>query len=236
MRNYWVKIALGALGIFAIGMVLISIVRSGIDRVHTVVEGSGPISIPLKIIPFTLAGDRLGRLERLKLHRTQPNVVSRVELEIELKDSLMALGLEGCRLAADFEDDSPTGEVATRRRSFSEGTFWCVGKEDSANSDLVEYGEARFRPGDVVVPLLLTQGLVEELRDFDLGGNASEHAESVAEAEAESVAAEAERAAAEAQRRQVRNHLVDSLRAEGRRRADSALEVLRSAADTLRPR
>jgi hypothetical protein len=233
MRNYWIKIALGALGIFAIGMVLVSIVRSGIDRVHTVVEGSGPISIPLKIIPFTLAGDKLGRLERLRLHREQPNVVSRVELEIELKDSLMALGLEGCRLAANFEDDSPTGEVPVPRRSFSEGTFWCVGQEDSANPDLIEYGEATFRPGNVVVPLLLTRGLVDELRDFEFGSDA---AEAAAEAEAESLAAQAESAAAEAQRRQVRNHLVDSLRAEGRRRADSALQVLRGVADSARPR
>ena len=56
MRNYWLKILLGALGIFAIGMIGVSLVRGGIAKVHSVVEGDGPITIPLGLIPFVLRG------------------------------------------------------------------------------------------------------------------------------------------------------------------------------------
>src|SRR5687767_14130136 len=100
MRNNWLKIILGALGIFVVGMIGVTLPRSGIAKVNSVVEGEGPITIPLGLIPFVLAGERLGNLDHVTLHRESPNHVSEVELEIELTDSLLAQGLSGCRLAA----------------------------------------------------------------------------------------------------------------------------------------
>ena len=52
MRNYWVRIALGALGIFAVGMIGLTLVHRGLAKVNDVVTGKGPISIPLSLIPF----------------------------------------------------------------------------------------------------------------------------------------------------------------------------------------
>ena len=107
MRNYWMRIALGALAIFIVGMLGLSLVRRGIGSVRGVVQGSGPISIPLAFIPFQLNGDKLGSLERVTLEREAPNHVTRVELEVKLSDSVLARGLEGCRLAANLESQSP---------------------------------------------------------------------------------------------------------------------------------
>ena len=72
MRNYWLKILLGALGIFAVGMIGVTMVRSGIAKVNSVVHGDGPITIPLGLIPFALAGERLGKLDHVTLHREAP--------------------------------------------------------------------------------------------------------------------------------------------------------------------
>ena len=114
MLNYWFKILLGALGIFAVGMIGVSIVRGGIAKVHSVVEGDGPITVPLGLVPFVLAGERLGTLDHVTLHRESPNHVSEVELAVNLGDSLLAQGLSGCRLVANIEGDSKQRGVNIR--------------------------------------------------------------------------------------------------------------------------
>ena len=136
MRNYWMRIALGAVAIFIVGMIGLSLVRRGLGTVHGVVHGSGPISIPLAFIPFQLNGDKLGTLQRVTLQREAPNRVTSVELEIKLSDSLLARGLEGCRLAANVESDSAGGKgVNIHGGPFKEGSFWCA-KDDSTSAGL----------------------------------------------------------------------------------------------------
>jgi hypothetical protein len=170
MRNYWFKILLGALGIFAVGMIGVSIVRGGIAKVHSVVEGDGPITVPLGLVPFVLAGERLGKLDHVTLHRESPNHVSGVELTVNLGDSLLAQGLSGCRLVANIEGDNNERGVNLRvgRDSLERNAFSCLAG-DSTPSELVEYGTAIFNPGEVEVPLLLPAELVTELQSLDFG-------------------------------------------------------------------
>jgi hypothetical protein len=230
MRNYWMRIALGALAIFTVGMVARALITRGIGGVKGVVEGSGPITIPLAFIPFQLGGDKLGTLERVTLERTSPRSVSSVRLEVKLSDSMLARGLEGCRLAA-----SPDNKDGRRRVEAS--TFWCADAA-ATDADMVEYGQAVFRPGEVTVPLYLPEDLVEELQNLDFGEDsaaaiAEAQAEAIMETEAES-AMTAERSVtgpAPAERRR----MLDSLRAEGRRRADSVRQVLTQMADSMAP-
>jgi hypothetical protein len=172
MRNYWLKIILGALGIFVVGMIGVTLARSGIAKVNSVVEGEGPITIPLGLIPFVLAGERLGNLDHVTLHRESPNHVSEVELEIELTDSLLAQGLSGCRLAALFEGDSAEPGVNIRMQEDHAGAFHCV-PGDSTPADLTEYGVAVFQPGDIEVPLLLPMEVVAELQSLDFGDDSA---------------------------------------------------------------
>jgi len=228
MKNYWMRIALGAAAIFIVGMLGVTLVRRGIGRVHGVVHGSGPISIPLAFIPFKLNGDKLGSLERVTFLRDAPNRVTRVELEVKLSDSVLARGLEGCRLAANLDSETPGPPgINVHRGPFAEGSFWCA-KEDSADVALVEYGQAVFHPGDVAVPLLLPRSLVDELQNIDLGHDSTPP---VAKAEVDSIMAATELSADA-----VRGRMIDSLRVEGRRRADSARGMPRQMADSARSR
>lgn len=216
MRNYWMRIALGAAGIFVVGMIGVSLVGHGLGKVRGVVHGSGPISIPLAFIPFQLNGDKLGTLERVTLEREAPNQVSRVELEVKLSDSLLARGLEGCRLAANMHPDSAEHPgVSVNKGPFPQGSFWCA-QGDSADG-LVEYGEAVFNPGDVTVPLFLPQGLVAELQNLDFGEDSTPAAN---RPNVDSIVAAAKLTAQSA--KVVSKSLIDSLRAEGQRRGDSA--------------
>jgi hypothetical protein len=232
MRNYWMRIALGAAAIFIVGMVGLSLVRRGLGTVHGVVHGSGPISIPLAFIPFKLNGDKLGTLQRVTLQREAPNRVTSVELEVKLSDALLARGLEGCRLAANIESDT-TGSSGVNLHGgpFKDGSFWCA-TDDSTSEGLVEYGHAVFHPGDVKVPLLLSEGLVDDLQDLDLDDDSTPP---VDQAQLDSVVAAAERIG-DSVKAAVHARMGDSLRAEGRRRGDSARSVVGRMADSGRGR
>jgi hypothetical protein len=169
MRNYWFKILLGAFGIFAIGMIGVTIARSGIAKVNSVVHSDEPITIPLGLVPFALAGERLGKLDHVTLYRESPDHVSEVELTVNLADSLLAQGLSECRLVADIEGDKGHRGVDIRVANdrMNQHAFSCL-PGDSTPADYVEYGTAIFNPGEVEVPLLLPVGLVTELQSLDL--------------------------------------------------------------------
>ena len=231
MRNYWLKILLGALGVFAIGMIGVSLVRGGIAKVGSVVEGDGPITIPLGLIPFVLAGERLGKLDRVTLHRESPSRVSGVELRVNLSDSLLAQGLAGCRLAANFEGDSSDRGVNIRVSRDDNGAFHCV-PVDSTPADLVEYGVAVFQPGDVEVPLLLPADVVTELQSLDFAHHSTrasgdDSSSQIVVPNADSIKAEVVR--------QLEG--VDSIRSSARRFGDSVrAEALKRMAEQADPR
>jgi hypothetical protein len=223
MRNYWLRILLGALGIFAVGLIGVSIVRGAHRKIHRVVEGSGPITIPLGLIPFVLAGERLGNLDHVTLHRESPSHVSAVELEVDLSDSLLAQGLSGCRLAANFEGDSTDKGVNIRVNRDHNNAFRCVA-EDSTPPDLIEYGVVIFQPGDVEVPLLLPAEVVTELQSLDFGNDsaragAGDSSAGIPVPNADSIRADVARQLKMADSvRSSASRFADSVRAEARKR------------------
>jgi hypothetical protein len=248
MRSYWLRILLGAFGIFCLGMIVISIFRHGRSRVESVIASSEPLSIPLPFVPFQVNGSKLGQLERLTVNRESPKKVSSIELQVKMDDSLVAKGLAGCRLAANIESDSAKpGNVNVHMNRLDEKTFFFCIKEDSG---YVEMGTATLTPGDVELPLLLPESLADHLRNGDWASDADSsdaieaRADSIAEAAeaiADSAAAKAERASEKAQakaqalsERQIR--LGDSLRAEGLRRGDSIRRAMSRMADSLQAR
>jgi len=236
MRNYWLRIFLGAFAIFAIGMVGVTIVRKGIARVHKVVDSADPLSIPLAFVPFVLSGERLGNLEQVVVHRSSPREVNGVELEIDLADSLVAAGLSGCTLAANFESDSTEPGINIKASREGKDTFSCI-SSDSPPANMVAFGEAVFQPGEVRVPLYVPQELVTELNQ----ALAQDSISSDLEADADSLTDLAELKSDSALQNAVRSadsvgragrRLGDSLRAAALRHADSAHAELRRMADS----
>jgi hypothetical protein len=243
MRNYWLRIAFGAVAIFTVGMIGVTLTRRGVGRVRGVVQGSGPITLPIAFVPFKLDGQKLGTVNKVVLLRDAPKRISAVELELKLKDSMLARGLEGCRLAANLSDEHKRGEVRIRTGSLSSGVFSCLRAGDST-SEFQEFGRAVFQPGDVSVPLLLPNDIVDDLKHGDFGSQ-FEDSTAAAEARADSISEAAEARAdsisamAEARADSVlalSERLTDSLRNEGRRRADSTRRALGHMADSIRRR
>jgi hypothetical protein len=241
MRSYWTRILLGALAIFSIGMIGVTMGRRGMLKVHEVVAGSGPISIPLPFVPFQLEGHKLGRVERLVVNRQAPKKVSSLNVEVKLDDSLVAQGLAGCRLAANLEDDSSRpGNVNVHVNRLGHKAFFFCATSDSA---LEEFGTVTLRPGGVTVPLLVPQSLADDLRKGEWGDDADstdalqQRAESLSDIAQERADSLAE---VQAQRAEgappIPSKLGDSLRAEGRRRADSLRRAMGRMADSLQRR
>jgi hypothetical protein len=246
MRNYWLRIILGAVVVFTVGMVGITLARQGIGRVRGVVEGSGPITLPVAFIPFKLQGQKLGTVSKVVLERDAPKQIAGVELEVKLADSAVARGLEGCRLAANLDKDSARAGGDIRVESLS-SVFRCLQNGDTL-PEFEEFGRAVFQPGDVTVPLLLPTDIVSDLRQGHFDSSAADSIGALAEARADSIAdaaeakadsiADAAQARAEstvaAQQKQAaadlarHSRFLDSLRREGLRRADSARHATRS--------
>jgi hypothetical protein len=239
MRNYWLRIALGALAIFTVGMVGITLARQGMGHVKHVVEGTGPLTLPLAFIPFSLDGQRLGNVSRVVLQRDAPKQISAVELEAKVRDSAVARGLEGCRLLARFDQDQAPRRIRIQNGDFSPGVFTCARAGDSTPG-YQEFGRAVFQPGHVSVPLLLPDDMVKDLREGHFDSSSEDSIGDAAEAQAESIGDAAEARAdsiaeaAESRAESIVAHsqrLVDSLREEGERRADSARRANRRTSD-----
>jgi hypothetical protein len=238
MRNYWLKILLGALAIFAVGMIGVSLARRGIAGVERVVASDQPLTIPLGLVPFELQGERLGKLDHVTLMRKSPNEVTAVELEVRLADSLVARGLQGCRLVANMETKGDSG-VDIHVGPKSPAVFYCAGAGDSAEADLLENGHAVLQPGDVEIPLLLTRDMVKELQHIDFGKGGPD----AAEARADSIAAASEERgdsiSAAVQKALTlegkdRQRVLDSIKSNARRLGDSLRAVGLRQADSAR--
>jgi len=235
MRNYWIRILLGALVIFAIGMVGVTLIRHGVVKVNNVVHGSGPISLPLAFIPFEIGGSRLGMLDRVTLERTAPKQISSVRVEIKLEDSLVAQGLSECKLAANFDAsrDGAKG-VHIRTEAGVGGTFRCL-KGGESDSALVEFGQAILQPGGVTLALLLPKDLVADLQTGNFLSDSAETSDSLTdamEALGDSIEAAQENKADSVNGRN--NRLADSLRVVGRLRIDSLKQAALRLADSAR--
>jgi hypothetical protein len=248
MRNYWLKILLGAFGIFVVGMLGVTLARKGMQKAKLVVSSSGPISIPLAFVPFNLGGSKLGTVDRVTLLRDAPKRVTAVELELNLQDSMVAQGLAGCRLAANLNSEKNHHGFRVHSGQWGEGTFLCL-PSDSANPDFVEYGHALVKPANLTIPLLLPSDMANDLAKGDFDSDSEAVADSIAEAaeahadsmsqameeRAESIGnakAERGRAIGEAARRKAEritremNRMADSLRQAGVKRADSIRQAV----------
>ena len=211
MTRYWIKIVLCAALIFAAGMAVVNIVRIGREQVMEVSEGTGPIRIPLMLVPFRLDGERLGTMRQLVIFRDSAQQPTSLELSVSLSDSLAPGRLADCILAllpgSDTSGITPTD-------------FTCVSTADTVGKRLVQFGELRLRNRSESFPLLAPEDKVQEIRQHsgsraaDLDEAAIEARDSVREARQEAI--DSIISAAESQRQESHAEamrLVDSIKA-----------------------
>ena len=160
MRNYWIKIAAGALGIFAVGLLAVFGFRRVKSEVTSVTSGTGDISIPLMgVIPFSVTGDRIGSLRKIQIHRDAPKHVSGFRLVARLDDSVDSDRFSDCYFTV------PNATAIDEHT-----TFTCL---DSIPAGMREFGDVEFVDGDddedLTRPIVLTD---HDIADFQ---NANGH-------------------------------------------------------------
>lgn len=153
MRNYWLKIIAGALGIFAVGMIVITGFRSVKTRVTTTLNSTDPIPIPLiGLVPFRLDSEKLGSLSRIELLRDDPEHLSGVRVLVRLADSISPERLRQCQLVVD--DVNNVNEKTT---------FRCQAPGTEAPG-VEPFGTVVVKGLPDTFPLLLPSSSVAELR------------------------------------------------------------------------
>jgi hypothetical protein len=223
MKSYWVKIVLGAVGIFAIGMVIVTAIRAARNQVRVYSDTAEPISIPFPfgIVPFRLDGNRLGTVEHLTLLRDTPHRISNVKVVVKLADSVDAGRLASCFL------------VITSVEHLDENTtFTCQGA-DTAGLQLVPYGEVELEGSGTLFPLLLPASAVAELQSEEGTDELEARVDSIsdaAEAMADSFSAIADSIT------EANMEMADSIREAAREKADSIREAAHRMADSIRQR
>lgn len=220
MRNYWLRIVLGAVGIFLAGMLIWTGIRAGREKVVEVVESDRPITIPLAFVPFTLDGNALGTLNRVEVLRSSPEQVSAINFTVTLADSVADERLATCVLVAkDNLDHINPGRA-----------FTCAATGDTAGRDLAPIGHLETQRGGTFT-LLARSGTLEQLK---LNLHGSVDVDSVT-AEAEAMADSAERVADSiAASADSLMQAADSIRGAAAERADSVRRAAFAARDSVR--
>jgi len=217
MRSYWLKIALGALGVFAVGMLIVTMVRGGRARVEEIAEGTGPISIPMALVPLEVGGVRMGTLRNLRIFRDSAQEPTRIEVSVQVGDSMNLARLAECILVVADSSEHPNN-------------LQCLSSTDSAGRDLVQFGEIQVRNRTEVYPFFMTRAQVADLR--------SEGGHRIAEsaAEASSAAEENQRRLADSIRASM-DSASEALRDSAdaiRRRGNEAMDSIRTSGEGAR--
>lgn len=220
MRGYWLRIALGALGVFAVGMIVVTMIRGGRRTVEEIAEGTGPISIPMAFVPFELAGERMGTLRNLRIFRDSAQNPTRVEVSVQLSDPVHLARLGSCILVVTDSSNHPNN-------------LKCLTPADSVGQDLVQFGEIQIRDRNDVFPFFLTRAQVADIQSSEGGSRLAESA-----TEASEEAAQEQRRIADSIRGQMdsaSDALRDSLNAI-RQRGNEAMDSVRSGGARQRVR
>jgi hypothetical protein len=143
MRSYWLRIGLGAMLIFVVGMGVVRAGRKGVETARDFIDHGRSVNIPFAIIPFKLDGRGIGSIRQIQLDRSGPRQIDGVHLVVRLDDTADLDGLNGCQLTAHGLQDIDENT-----------TFACADAADSA-ATLVHFGEVVFEPTGASMELVL---------------------------------------------------------------------------------
>ena len=162
MQRMWTKIALGALGIFLVGLLLISVFHESQVAMAEAVKTrimpairsvASHVSESQSDLDFKLNGEALGTVTSMTVSRVVRNQPLDIKLAVRLDDDAETGDLASCDLVPSTQDDL----------GLDDG-FYCAGQGDH---DLVQIGQARFEPQGLVRPILVPKARMSQLSRGD---------------------------------------------------------------------
>jgi hypothetical protein len=156
MKSLWGKIGFGALGVFLVGMLVVTLAgqakSAAVSALSSLGEFRGTGHAPSRL-PFRLNGEAVGLIRRLTVAREARGELPRVDLEVELTREQARSRLDRCDLIAAGRDDY----------DFERG-FRCL---RPGTPGYLYIGEAHFSPGEFSRQLRVAERLESELRGGD---------------------------------------------------------------------
>ena len=149
MRKYWIRIGLGAAGVFAVGMFLVTLGRNVHGAVRQKLTGTGSLSVPLALVPFEVDGRRVGSVRQVNVQRSAGRSVKHINLTVRLK-------------GADFRHFAEFSECGFVLDGGRGSMFDCVPLAELEGMDLTRIGEVRFEPAGVTRPILVQSAEARE--------------------------------------------------------------------------
>ena len=150
----WIKIVAGMLGIFLVGMIVVSGVNAGKRKVGEIATTASTLSIPMLGAPFRINDLKLGSLQQLQVKRSAPDRIEGFELTITLNDSVDVERFADCELT-----------VTDAQQIDNKMHFACLTEADSGFADLVQFGTITFKPSGQRHRLMLPSSVAEDLRN-----------------------------------------------------------------------
>jgi hypothetical protein len=147
MRRYWIRIALGAFGIFVLGMLVVSAGRKGVDHVKQLTTQQVFNVLP-GVAPFQVDSRRLGTLTEVKMDPERSEGFPFINLTVELDPEVPLAGLTGCTL------------LASDAGSFRDAGLRCL--PGLSTDSLLEMGAVTFEPSGEVVGMYIPASNVKD--------------------------------------------------------------------------
>ena len=134
MKAYWLKIALGALGIFVVGMVIMGAGRRGVSKVREALVNQS-ISFGADGAPFRLMGRQLGTLSRVDLTPVARDGIPHIELSVKLDSDVSSADFADCALVVSEEGPRPNVDGLR-----------CLDSSEAESGQFVEVGQVNLEP------------------------------------------------------------------------------------------
>ncbi len=160
MRTYWIRVALGALAVFVIGMMFVTGIRAtknkataALAEMKTGLGGNASRAMLAGLrdsLAFKLDGVRLGSLRRIKIDKELANTVPDVTAIVALDSGVDPARVRSCDIVPLSQDEMDQ--------------FRCA---DSAEGGLQTVGKVTFEGAGFDRPLRLQPEMVEKLTKGD---------------------------------------------------------------------
>ena len=159
MRNYWLRIGLGALVVFVLGFGLVQMVGLVKHKVVNTLSSTDPIPFPIAFVDFKLDGRSLGSVSRAVLLRDTPEHINGLTVVVSIPESSRA-ALADCIVSLD-----------NTKTLNSRTTFRCRNSADTAGLGLIPFARIAIKGSTDTFPLLLPQDAVKSLQDIRIRMN-----------------------------------------------------------------
>jgi hypothetical protein len=158
MNRYWLRIGIGVILVFCLGMSAMAAVRKGKAEIGNFLStASARLPLQLANLKFRFDGRAVGSISGLDVERNDASDEGRVTVRVTLSDLGVLDELRDCSLTVD-----ELQHISTRTG------FRCATASELGAGDLVKAGDVSFAPGDLSRPLYLLRRDVSRWRRSEI--------------------------------------------------------------------